>query len=168
MSRRLSRSVARYVKQLHRDFRQDPHAVRSGAVSDIVGVGPPHALHTHGWPRLETGPRHQQNCTDCHQQNAGPVRFEPQESHAAPWRLQSVANREEYGPLSGPRQIAVRAAYKIPPRTSSAPSSIRNILASQFIVAAHNRTEIQDGALRLVPELLGRPCPQCLNGGRAS
>ena len=47
----------------------------------------------HGWPGLETGPRYQQNCTDCHKENARPVRFEPQESHAAPWRLQSVANR---------------------------------------------------------------------------
>src|SRR5260370_21462827 len=40
---------------------------------------------------------------------------------------------EESGPLRGPRQIAVRAMYRIPPRTSSAPSPIRNILASQFI-----------------------------------
>ena len=54
-----------------------------------------HCLPTvqHGWPRLETGPRHQQNCTDCHKENARPVRSEPQESHAAPWRLQSVTNR---------------------------------------------------------------------------
>jgi hypothetical protein len=67
--------------------------------------------------------------TDCHKENTQPVRSEPQESHAAPWRLQTVANRpEESGPLRGPRQIAARAMYKIPPRTSSAPSPIRNIL----------------------------------------
>src|ERR1700676_2756365 len=41
----------------------------------------------------ETDPRHQQNCTDCHKENARPVRSEPQESHAAPWRLQGVARR---------------------------------------------------------------------------
>src|SRR6266571_5065479 len=46
-----------------------------------------------GWLRLETSPRHQQNGADCHKENARPVRSEPQESHAAPWRLQSVANR---------------------------------------------------------------------------
>ena len=51
--------------------------------------------------------------------------------------------REESGPLSDPRQIAVRAMYNTPPRTSSAPSPIRNIFASQFIVATHNRTLIQ-------------------------
>ena len=44
-------------------------------------------------PNLETGTRHQQNCTDRHKENARPIRSEPQESHAAPWRLQSVANR---------------------------------------------------------------------------
>jgi hypothetical protein len=33
--------------------------------------------------------------TDCHKENAWPVRSEPQESHAAPWRLQTVANRPE-------------------------------------------------------------------------
>jgi len=45
----------------------------------------------------------------------------------------SRAGREESGPLSDPRQIPVRAMYKTPPRTSSAPSPIRNILAFQFI-----------------------------------
>jgi hypothetical protein len=55
----------------------------------------------------------------------------------------SRAGREESGPLSGPRQIALRAMYRIPPRTSRAPSPIRNILVSQFIAAAHNRTWIQ-------------------------
>jgi len=41
----------------------------------------------------------------------------------------------ERGRLSGPHQIAVRAKYKIPLRTSSAPSNIRNILASQLTTA---------------------------------
>jgi hypothetical protein len=41
--------------------------------------------------------------------------------------------------------------YKIPPRTSSAPSPIRNILASQFISGTHNRTEIQEEGGRFVP-----------------
>src|ERR1700675_5021435 len=58
---------------------------------------------------LETGPRHQQNCTDCHKENARPVRSEPQESHAAPWRLQSVAN-----PPGG-----IRAAKRSPPNSSA-------------------------------------------------
>ena len=40
----------------------------------------------------------------------------------------------------------------IPPqRTSSAPSPIRNILASQFIAAPHNRTGINRGKMGLVP-----------------
>jgi hypothetical protein len=47
---------------------------------------------------------------------------------------------EERGRLSGPHQIAVRAMYKIPPRTSSAPSNVRNILASQFIAVARAST----------------------------
>ena len=50
-----------------------------------------------GWSRLETGPRYQQNCTECHKEKARPIRSEPQESQAAPWRLQSIA--------SGPRGI---------------------------------------------------------------
>jgi hypothetical protein len=37
---------------------------------------------------------------------------------------------EERGLLSDPHQIAVRAIYKIPPRTSSAPNTIKSILAS--------------------------------------
>jgi hypothetical protein len=41
--------------------------------------------------------------------------------------------------------------YKIPPRTSSAPRPIRNILASPFIAGAHNRTGIQAGGGRIVP-----------------
>jgi hypothetical protein len=59
--------------------------------------------------RLETGPRHQQNCTDCHKENARPVRSEPQESHAAPWRLQSVANRPG----------GIRTAKRSPPNSSA-------------------------------------------------
>jgi hypothetical protein len=66
------------------------------------------------------------------------------------------STRIRFSVHTGPRQIAVRAVYKIPPRTSSAPSPIRNILASQFIAATHNRTGIQDSALRFVPELTGR------------
>jgi hypothetical protein len=45
-----------------------------------------------GWSRLETGPRYQQNCTECHKEKARPIRSEPQESQAAPWRLQSIAS----------------------------------------------------------------------------
>ena len=71
-------------ERLHPPFIDLTLMSRRGAV---------HCLHTYRWPRLEAGPRHQQNCTDCHKDNAGPVRSEPQESHAAPWRLQSVANR---------------------------------------------------------------------------
>jgi hypothetical protein len=52
----------------------------------------------------------------------------------------SRTGREESGPLSDPRQIAARAMYKSPPRTSSAPSPIRSILASQFIATTHNST----------------------------
>jgi hypothetical protein len=65
--------------------------------------------------------------------------------------------REESGPLSGPRKIAVRAMYRIPQRTSSAPSPIRNILASQFIAAPHNRTGIQAHA---GPQALTKRRPQ--------
>ncbi len=58
---------------------------------------------------LETGPRQQQNCTDCHKENARPVRTETQESHAARWRLQSVANR------SG----GIRTAQRSPPNSGA-------------------------------------------------
>jgi hypothetical protein len=51
----------------------------------------------------------------------------------------SRTGREESGPLSDPRQIAVCAINKAPQRTSNAPSPVRNILASQFIAARHNR-----------------------------
>jgi hypothetical protein len=57
--------------------------------------------------RLETGPRHQQNCTECHKEKARPVRSEPQESQAAPWRLQSAANRPG----------GTRAAKRSPPNS---------------------------------------------------
>ena len=46
-----------------------------------------------GWSRLETGPRYQQNGTECHKEKARPIRSEPQESQAAPWRLQSITSR---------------------------------------------------------------------------
>jgi hypothetical protein len=49
----------------------------------------------------------------------------------------SETGPDERGRLSAPHQIAVRAKYTIPLRTSSAPSNVRNILASQFIAAAH-------------------------------
>src|ERR1700726_1155962 len=114
--------------------------------------GAVHCLLTYRWPRLETGPRHQQNCADCHKENARPVRSEPK--NRTPRRggsRVSRTGREESGPLRGPRPIAARTMYKIPPRTSSAPSPIRNILASQFIAATHNRTGIQAGAIRFVP-----------------
>jgi hypothetical protein len=39
---------------------------------------------------------------------------------------------EERGRLSDPHQIAVRAIYKIPPTTSIAPNTIKNILASSI------------------------------------
>jgi hypothetical protein len=59
--------------------------------------------------RLEIGPQRQQNCTDCHKENARPVRFKPQESHAAPSRLQSAANRP----------AGIRAAKRSPPNNSA-------------------------------------------------
>jgi hypothetical protein len=43
---------------------------------------------------------------------------------------------EERGRLSDPHQIAVRAMYNIPQRTSSAPNTIKSILASQFIAVS--------------------------------
>ena len=68
----------------------------------------------------------------------------------------SRTGREESGPLSGPRQIAVRAMYRIPPRTSSAPSTIRNILASQFIAAKRTEPGIKRWVVRFVPGTEGR------------
>src|SRR3979490_42010 len=65
---------------------------RIGATADRAA--PFTAFMQHGWLKLETGPGHQQNNrADCNKETARPVRSEPQESHAAPWRLQSVANR---------------------------------------------------------------------------
>jgi hypothetical protein len=66
-------------------------------------------LHPHGWLRLETAPRHQQNCPDCHKKNARPVRSNPQESQAAPRRLQGVANRPG----------GIPAAKRSPPNSSA-------------------------------------------------
>src|SRR3982074_217112 len=63
----------------------------------------------------------------------------------------SRTGREESWPLSGPRQIALRAIYRSPPRTSSAPNPVRNILASQFIAAPHNITETQASRFENVP-----------------
>jgi hypothetical protein len=60
-----------------------------------------------------------------------PGQFVPSPKNRTPRRggsRVSRAGREESGPLRGPRRIAARAMYKIPPRTSSAPSPIRNIL----------------------------------------
>jgi hypothetical protein len=60
-----------------------------------------------------------------------PSQFVPSPKNRTPRRGGSRVprtGREESGPLRGPRQIAARAMYKIPPRTSSAPSPIRNIL----------------------------------------
>ena len=70
---------------------------------------PANCFHKLGWSRLETGPRYQQNCTECHQEKARPIRSDPQELQAAPWRLQRIA--------SGPRGIP---ATKRPPPNSGA------------------------------------------------
>jgi hypothetical protein len=51
---------------------------------------------------------------------------------------------EERSRLSDPHQIAVRAMYNIPQRTSSAPNTIKSILASQFI--AVSRTTVSSSA----------------------
>jgi hypothetical protein len=102
--------------------------------------------------RLETGPRHQQNCTDCHKENARPVRSEPQESHAAPWRLQSVANRPG----------GIRAAKRSAPNSSAChvqgsaeneqrAKSYQEHSRLSIIAATHNRTGIQAVAARFVP-----------------
>src|SRR5258708_30005262 len=53
----------------------------------------------------------------------------------------SGTDPEERGRLSDPHQIAVRAIYKIPPRTSSAPNTIKNILASS--IHRHAREAVQ-------------------------
>src|SRR6185436_12160586 len=45
-----------------------------------------------GGSRLEIGPRYQQKRTERHKEKARPIRSEPQESQAAPWRLQSIAS----------------------------------------------------------------------------
>jgi len=50
------------------------------------------------------------------------------------------------GRLSDPRQNVALAVYKTPPITSSAPSTIRNIVASQFVVATHKNGETQSRA----------------------
>jgi hypothetical protein len=62
-----------------------------------------------GWSRLETGPRYQQNCSERHKEKTRPIRSEPQESQAAPWRLQSIA--------SGPGRIP--AAKWSPPNSGA-------------------------------------------------
>jgi hypothetical protein len=62
--------------------------------------------------RLETGPRHQKNGTDGHQEKARPVRSEPQECHAASWRLQSLA-RWPGGVLAAKRSPPDSRAYHV-------------------------------------------------------
>ena len=47
------------------------------------------------------------------------------------------SNVSPAGRLSDPRQIVARAMYRMPQRTSSAPSPIRNILAAQFVAPTH-------------------------------
>ena len=113
---------------------------RIGATADRAA--PFTAFMQHGWLKLETGPGHQQNSADCHKENARPVRSEPQESHAAPGRLQSVANRAG----------GFRATKRSPPNSTachvqdSAENEQRakshQILASQFIAAPHNITDV--------------------------
>src|SRR5467141_4192783 len=80
----------------------------------------------------------------------------------------SPTGREESGPLSGPRQIAVRARYRIPPRTSSAPSPIRNILAPQFIAATHNEPGFKRQVVRFVPGTLRPFQPRLFGAGALS
>src|SRR3981081_953798 len=57
---------------------------RSGALVRLTGRARLFIAYIRTVDRgLETGPRHQQNCTDCHKENARPVRSEPQESHTS-------------------------------------------------------------------------------------
>ena len=69
------------------DLRRLPLSMRKTDVSRLLARRKP------GLRGLETCRRQQQNCTDCHKEDPGPVRFEPQESHAAPRRLQCIASR---------------------------------------------------------------------------
>jgi hypothetical protein len=70
-----------------------------------------------------------------------PGQFAPSPRNRMPRREGSRVSGtgpEERGRLSDPHQIAVRAMYNIPQRTSSAPNTIKSILASQFIAVTHD------------------------------
>jgi hypothetical protein len=100
--------------------------------------------------RLETSARHQQHCTDCHQENARPVCSEPQEPHAAPWRLQSVASRPAKG--SPPKSSAchVQDAAENEQRAKSHQEHSR-----LSIPLPPTRTRIQADIRRIVPDKRG-------------
>ena len=116
--------------------------------------------------RLEAGPRHQQNCTDCHNIRRMPGQFVPSPKNRTPRRggsRVSRTGRQESGPLRGSRQIAPRAMCKIPPRTSSAPSPIRNILllihrchAQQNLDSSRRRPNRSGGRNIVVVRVLDR------------
>jgi hypothetical protein len=72
-----------------------------------------------------------------------PSQFGPSPRNPTPRRggsrvLRTGPEREE--PLSDPRQITARTMYKTPPKTSSAPSPMTNILVSRFIAATNAPT----------------------------
>jgi hypothetical protein len=90
-------------------------------------------------PRLETGPHHQQSCTERHQEKARPVRSEPQESQAAPSRLQSAANRpggiratERSPPNSRARHVQDAAENEQRAKPHQKRSRLRSSVASSF------------------------------------
>src|SRR5260370_25655769 len=99
-----------------------------------------HCLHTRGWLRLETGPRHQQNCADCHKKNARPVRSDPQESQAAPWRLQGAANR-----LGG------IPAAKLSPPNSSTDQELETVENAQRAEPRQQQSGLLHSSLPLTP-----------------
>jgi hypothetical protein len=109
--------------------------------------------HSLAGSRLETGPRYQQNCTECHKEKARPIRSEPQESQAAPWRLQSIARRpggipatKRSPPNSGACHVQDSADNE--ERAKSHQEHFRRL----FVAAPHNTTGLKHpGSKRFRP-----------------
>jgi hypothetical protein len=82
-----------------------------------------------------------------------PGQFAPSPKNPTPRRggsrvLRTGPEPEEPKRLSDPRQITARTMYRIPAKTSNAPSPITIILASRFIAATnvdHDTTQYRNG-----------------------
>jgi hypothetical protein len=114
-----------------RDRTPVPHCARAPAITPSCA----NSIESYvGQQVLKDYPRQQQNCTGRYEEKARPVCSEPQESHAAPSRLQSAAYRPA-GIRAAKRSAPDNRAYHVEDSTENEQRAEQNDHHSRLPVA---------------------------------